>query len=214
MRTNRSEIQIFLKFSGETDEMSVGLKARRARELRMETSVELVSPETLDSRPVRLAVHYWQNLRRLQRFPARDMIVPRDMAPFLRNIVLIRVIDGGRDYEYRIVGDACVQAFGSNFQGARLTEVEAVNPAYGLATRAAYEHVRTTGAPFALRGWISPSTPSLFSYHETALLPLGKQDAVDYILAASSYTPRAIDPEEACDAGDLLPESWKTVNQI
>ena len=50
----------------------------------------------------------------------------------------VRVVDDGADYEYRIVGDANVQAFGSNFQGARLTEVEAVNPTYGLATRAAF----------------------------------------------------------------------------
>lgn len=193
--------------------MSAALKPRRARELRRETSVELVSPEALDSKPVCLAVRYWQDLRGTGRFPVREAITPRDMAPFLRNIVLIRVIDDGKDYEYRIVGDACVQAFGSNFRGARLTEVEAINPIYGLATRAAYEHVRTTGTPFALRGWVAPSTPSLFSYHETALLPLGKHDVVDHILAASSYTPRAIDPAEACDAGDLLPESWKTFSQ-
>lgn len=194
--------------------MSAVLKTRHPRELRRETSVELVSPEALDSKPVCLAMRYWQDLRGAGRFPAREAITPRDMAPFLRNIVLIRIIDGGQDYEYRIVGDACVQAFGSNFRGARLSEVEAVNPTYGLATRAAYEHVRTTGSPFALRGWVSPSTPSLFSYHETALLPLGKHDVVDHILAASSYTPRAINPEEVCDAGGLLPESWKTVNQL
>ena len=191
--------------------MSVAIKTRS---LVPETSVELVSPETLDSRPVSLAVRYWQDLRGTHRFPARETITPRDMAPFLRNVVLIRVIDGGADYEYRIVGDACVQAFGMNFQGARLTEIEAVNPAYGLATRAAYEHVRTTGAPFALRGWIAPSTPSLFSYHETAMLPLGKRGIVDHLLVASSYTPRAIDPEDVCDAGDLLPESWRTFNQF
>jgi hypothetical protein len=192
--------------------MSAALKTHRS--LVPETSVELVLPETLDSRPVRLAVRYWQDLRGTGHFPSRETIAPRDMAPFLRHIVLIRIIDQGADYEYRIVGDACVQAFGTNFQGARLTEVEAVNPAYGLATRAAYEHVRTTGAPFALRGWVAPSTPSLFSYHETVLLPFGKRDTVDHILGVSSYTPRAIDPEEVCNASGLLPESWKTFNKF
>lgn len=194
--------------------MSAGSKSRRARDIRPESSIELVSPDSLDSKPVSLAVCYWENLRGGRNFPARTDITPRGMAPFLRNIVLIRVVDGGRDYEYRIVGDACVQAFGLNFRGARLTEVEAAEANYGLATRAAYEHVRTMGRPFALRGWVAPSIPSFFSYHETAFLPFGDNGTVDHILAASSFTPRAIDPEEARDVGNMLPVSWKVFNQI
>ena len=42
------------------------------------------------------------------RFLARDELVPRDMAAFLRNIALVRLLVGGRDYEYRIAGDAHV----------------------------------------------------------------------------------------------------------
>jgi len=206
--------QIFLKFHWDTVSMSAILKSRRARHTKPESSIELVSPETLDSRSVSLAVRYWQSLRGARRFPAREDITPRGMAPFLRNIVLIRVVDGGRDYEYRIVGDACVQAFGSNYQGTRLTEVEAIDANYGLATRAAYEHVRTMGQPFALRGWVAPSIPSFFSYHETAFLPFGENDTVDHILAASSFTPRAIDPEEPREAGSMLPDSWKAFNQL
>jgi hypothetical protein len=194
--------------------MSADSKSRRAQDVRPESSIELVSPETLDSKAVSLAVHYWEKLRGSRCFPAREDIAPRDMATFLRNIVLIRVVDGGRDYEYRIVGDACVQAFGSNFQGVRLTEVEAADANYGLATRAAYEHVRTMGRPFALRGWVAPSIPSFFSYHETAFLPFGANGTVDHILAASSFTPRAINPEEARDSGSMLPESWKAFNQV
>jgi hypothetical protein len=36
----------------------------------------------------------------------------------------------------------------------------------------------------------------------------------DHILGASSKAPRAIDPEELCNAGDQLPESWKTFNNF
>jgi hypothetical protein len=194
--------------------MSAAPKTNRPIDLSRESSVELVSPEALDSKPVSLAVRYWLGLCLDRSFPARADIEPRDMAPFLRNIVLIRVIEGGRDYEYRIVGDAYVQAMGSNFRGLRLTEVEAADPAYGLATRAAYEHVRITRQPFALRGWVSASVPSLFSYHETAFLPLGDNGEVDHILAASSFTPRMIDGDEQQEIGRLLPESWKTSNGI
>lgn len=195
--------------------MSVGLKTRRSRDQKAaSSSVEIVSHEALDSKAVSLAVRYWKNLRGSRRFPARDEVTPRKMAPFLRNIVLIRVVDGGKDYEYRIAGDACVQAFGSNFQGMLLTEIEALDPHYGRATRVAYEHVRAMGEPFALRGWVAPSVPSAFSYHETAFLPLGHGGIVDHLLVASSFTPRAIDPDEQHAAADLLPESWKTFDQL
>jgi len=140
----------------------------------------------------------------------RNELSPREMVPFLRNLVVIRIIDEGKDYEYRIVGDAFVQALGMNFRGLRLTEVEVADPAYGLATRAAYEHVRTTTQPFALRGWVSPSVPSLFSYHETAFLPLGDKDEIDHILVASSFTPRAIYGEEQQELGRVLPQSWNS----
>jgi hypothetical protein len=193
--------------------MSAGLKTRRTHTTTPESSVELVSPESLDSKPVSLAVRYWMGLCGTRRFPARREIRPREMAAFLRNIVLIRIVDGGRDYEYRIAGDACVQAFGANFCGARLTEIEAADPAFGLATRAAYEHVRTTGQPFALRGWVSPSAPSLFSYHETAFLPLGDNDTVDHIIAASSFTPRMANADEQHDIANVLPESWKAYSR-
>lgn len=195
--------------------MSVGLKTRRPRDQKAESStVEIVSCETLDSRAVSLALRYWKGLRGSRRFPARDDVTPRNMAPFLRNIVLIRVVDDGTDYEYRIAGDACVQAFGTNFQGMRLTEIESIDAQYGRATRLAYEHVRAMGAPFALRGWVAPSIASLFSYHETVFLPLGESDTVDHLLVASSFTPRAIDPDETHAIADLLPESWKDFNQL
>lgn len=195
--------------------MAMRLESRRARDQKPESSsMEIVSHEALDSRAVSLAVRYWKSLRGSRRFPTRDDVTPRNMAPFLRNIVLIRVIDGGKDYEYRIAGDACVQAFGTNFQGMRLTGIETIDAHYGRATRVAYEHVRAMGVPFALRGWVAPSIASLFSYHETAFLPLGEGDTVDHLLVASSFTPRAIDPDESHAVADVLPESWKAFNQL
>jgi len=188
--------------------MRSGSKLRHTNDQTRESAVELVSPEFLDSKPVSLAVRYWGDLRAERCFPARGDLKPREMAPFLRNLVVIRIVDDGKDYEYRIVGDAFVQALGTNFRGLRLTEVEVADPAYGLATRAAYEHVRTTKQPFALRGWVSTSVPSLFSYHETVFLPLGDEGEIDHILVASSFTPRAIYGEEQQELGRVLPESW------
>jgi hypothetical protein len=152
-------------------------------------TVQIVSPETLNSAPVSAAWRYWNALRGTRPFPARGELVPREMASFLRNIVLVRVIDGGKDYEYRIVGDAHVQAHGFDFRHLRLTQVEATK--VDFSTRATYEHVRNTATPFAVRGWIGLHIINArFSYHESVFLPLGTNGVVDHLLIVSAYTPR------------------------
>ncbi len=60
----------------------------------VESSVHIVLPETLESVPVGGAICYWQKLRGTKRFPARKDLSLRAMSNFLRNIVLVRVIDG------------------------------------------------------------------------------------------------------------------------
>jgi hypothetical protein len=157
-----------------------------------ESSVHIVSPETLESGPVGNAVRYWHELRGEKCFPARANLSIRKMSSFLRNIVLLRVIDGGHDYEYRVVGDAHVQAHQLNFRQMRLKQIEATAPNYGKETRATYEHVRTLGVALAVRGWIGRDVPdSNFCYYETVFLPLGADSEVDHILIVTSYVPRA-----------------------
>lgn len=156
------------------------------------SALHIVSPDALEAGPVALAVRHWGELKGKRRFPARDDISPRDMAPFLRNIVMIRIIDGGKDYEYRIVGDAHVQAQGINFAGHTLSAIEAINSDYGTNTRTAYDYVRATAEPIAMRGWVGRDRPqSAYSYYETAFLPLGQNDIVDHLLVVTNYRPRA-----------------------
>jgi hypothetical protein len=163
----------------------------RAADTPESSSIEIVSPETLDSEPVRAGVAYWNGLRGERPFAARHELVPAGMAKFLRNIALVRVLDGGADYEYRVVGDAHVQAQGFNFRHKRLKEIEAMR--VDFTTRATYEHVRITASPFAVRGWVGRYEPnSRFSYHETAFLPLGANGIVDHLLIVSTYVPRGV----------------------
>lgn len=157
-----------------------------------ESSVHIMPPHALDSEPVSFAVRHWETLRGSRRYPTRDEILPRDMAGVLRHVVLIRVLDVGDDFEYRIVGDAHVQAHGSNFVGMRLKEIEKAHPGFDPNTRATYEFVRFTGEPLAIRGWIGRDVPeSKFCYYETVFLPLGTKDGVDHLLTVTSYVPRA-----------------------
>lgn len=155
-----------------------------------ESSVYVVQPDDLDSEPVSFAVRHWNALRGARRFPTRDEIMPRDIASLLRHIVLIRVLDDGADFEYRIVGDAHVQAQGVNFVGTRLTEFEA-EAECDPHTRVTYEFVRSTGEALAIRGWVGRDAPeSPFCYYETVFLPLGENETVDHLLVVSCYAPR------------------------
>jgi len=157
-----------------------------------ESSVYIVPPHELDSEPVSFAVRHWYALRGPRRYPTRDEILPRDIAGVLRHIVLIRVLDAGADFEYRIVGDAHVQAHETNFVGMRLKEIENTHPGFDPNTRATYEFVRFTGEPLAVRGWVGRDVPeSKFCYYETIFLPLGAEDGVDHLLVVTSYVPRA-----------------------
>jgi hypothetical protein len=183
--------------------------SRRAHDARpVSSTIEIVAPKELTAKPVSLALGYWNNLRGTRPFPAREEIAPRDMVPFLRNVALARVIDNGRDYEYRIAGDAFVQAFGLNFKGMLLSQIEAQDPAYGQLTRVLYEHVRNQAQPFALRGVVPPTVPSRFTCHETIFFPLGKDGMVDHLMATTSFTPRSTDLEET-PPDAVLPASWK-----
>ena len=157
------------------------------------SSVRQITLDQLENGLTRTAAQYWRMLRGAHELPSRNQLVPRDMRAILRNVVLLRVIDGGRDYEYRIVGDMFAWAYGVDFSGKHLSEVEAGAPEHGSRMRGMYEHVRATAAPLAIQGWVGSEHPdSKFVYYETALLPLGDDGrTVDHILVTSFYVPKA-----------------------
>jgi hypothetical protein len=151
----------------------------------------VIAPEDARNPFVRMGVVYWRSLCGQRKFPARDQLTLRGMAPFMPYSVIIAVIDGGADYEFRYVGEAQRQAFKTYFKGMRVTQIEAAAPELGGVLRSVYEIVRFSGAPFAVRGRVDHEPPgSKFLYHETAFLPLGESDdAVDHLLIAGVQIP-------------------------
>jgi hypothetical protein len=134
---------------------------------------------------------YWRSLCGKKRFPARTDLTLRGMAPFLRYAVIVGIVEGGRDYEFRYVGDAQREAFGTYFKGMRVSQIEAGAPALGAVLRGVYDLARSTGLAFVLRGRVDHEPPgSKFLYHETAFLPLGASEiAVDHILIVGIQIP-------------------------
>ena len=151
-------------------------------------AVHAVTLDELDSGVLKLAAKYWRSLRDGRRFPARKDLHPRDMAGILRDVILVRIIDGGADYEYRIVGDAQAQAYTVPLQGRRISEIAVTAPWFGHIAAFTYEYVRRSGEPLAMRGRIGREFPEAkFVYHESVFLPLGANgDAVDHLLIVST----------------------------
>ena len=140
---------------------------------------------------VKAAIDYWRAVRGARRFPARSELTLRGMAAVLPFTLIVAVIDGGADYEFRYVGDAERQAFKRDFKGMRVTDVEKEVPFFGNILHSTYDKVRANGEPFVVRGLVDhePSDKWL-PYHETAFLPLGSADVVDHILIVGVSVPR------------------------
>jgi hypothetical protein len=69
------------------------------------------------------ALAYWERKRGGHAMPTRAQIDPAEIAPLLRNLQLIDVVDGGRRFRYRLVGTAIVTAFGREYTGKWLDEL-------------------------------------------------------------------------------------------
>jgi len=158
-----------------------------------ESAGEIIAIDKLETAPVRSAIAYWRGLSGTRRFPAKAEIVPRALGGLLHNVILIRVLEDGLDYEYRIVGNALVLGFSENFAGRRVSDIIASAPKFGLGLRLLYEMVRTSGEPLGYRGRVGRDMKGAeFDCHENVLLPFGPGErAVDHLLVVSVIGPRA-----------------------
>jgi hypothetical protein len=156
------------------------------------SSVEAVALGDIESREVCAVVRAWNKWRGFHALPARESLNPRDLGAYMVNVSLVRVVDDGEDYEFRIIGDAHRQAYGVNYTGSRMRDVIAAAPKFGKLLKASFDLVRTTGRPYAFRGVVGYDAPDAhFSWFETCYLPFGSgQNDVSTIMNAASYTPR------------------------
>ena len=153
-----------------------------------------IALEAIDSPVLKQGLVYWQGLRAGRKFPLRGDITPRGLGGLLRNALLLRVIDSGRDYEYRIVGDAHVLAHGVSVQGKLWSQVNDAQSAHRQMNKVTYDRVVQSGEPVALHSWMErDSNRRQLIYREAVYLPLGAdEETVDHILGFSVYFPRAV----------------------
>ncbi len=153
--------------------------------------MEPIALSDVETPEVRAILRAWNKWRGFHAMPPREGLVPRDLGRFMANVSVVHVLEG-EDYEFRIIGDAQIRAYGSNFTGMRMRDVIAVAPKFGKLLKASYDLVRTTGRPYAFRGVVGYDAPDAhFSSFETCYLPFGSgPHLVNYIMNAASYALR------------------------
>lgn len=132
----------------------------------------------------------WNSKRGARRFPSRNCFSPRDLKRCLAHIAILRVIDDGRDFEYRLAGDAFMSAFGENIQGKLMSEL-------AHTPTAEYQYI---SRDMSIRPTVASGVPHVIEYHislpgnsitrrQVLHLPLGEDGkAVDHILTVSEWT--------------------------
>ena len=160
------------------------------------TSLEPVALSDLKNPLVRGAVVLWHSLCNDRRFPAHADLDPRMLASFQDYMILLKVIEGGEDFEYRFVGKNQAQAYKYPVEGYLITQTLERSSKYGPMIFAGYRYIQQSGIPFAMRGWVGEDyVTANFSYFETVALPLGpSDDYVDYIVVFSAFAPRDLNP--------------------
>jgi hypothetical protein len=133
---------------------------------------------------------YWRSLRGDRAYPCRDQISPRAIIRLLTNTVLLRVLDGGADFEFLVVGDEVTRAYRAPMLRRRLSEIAADLPNASSYWGGVYRDIVRTGKPHAVRFTADAGGEAKFSDAEAVLLPLGPTDeVVDHII---TFTKRTI----------------------
>ena len=130
----------------------------------------------------------WQQKKGDRRFPGREELSPRDLVTALPHITLCQVLEGGADFQLRIVGEDVREAYGHHLKGRTLTSLgEEIGP----TMLEAYRSVVRSGAPILMRGWFEHDRHQIFQ-REVLIMPLGGT-AVDHILAVGILLPAAVE---------------------
>lgn len=147
-----------------------------------------IEPCDVQTAPLRRGWALWQELRGTRLFPSREQMSPRALGPLLRNTILIKVLDGGREFQVRIIGDAIVAVQNDPIQGMTTAEIDKMLPGFGKLLHKNYSVVCRTKAPIARRGLFLRDADRRVFYREHLMLPLGETDkAVDHIISLVVY---------------------------
>ncbi|MEQ8335292.1 PAS domain-containing protein [Nisaea sp.] len=74
------------------------------------------------------ALAYWDRIGGTTRTPARAEFDPCDIPHLLPHVIFMSVIDGGRDFRFRVIGEVARSFFFQNYTGHLIGELPHVDP--------------------------------------------------------------------------------------
>ena len=162
------------------------------REPPEKSAVEIIAPEALKSEILQSLASVWKANRERGGMPRRASLLPRGIGNLLKYVSLVRVVPERSDYEFRIIGDIHVQAYGTRHQGKCLSDVAKEAPKFARMLQRSLDAVVKAKKPIAYRGIIGRDAgDSRFIALESVFLPLSEDGtSVDHIMTAGIYTPR------------------------
>lgn len=78
--------------------------------------------EQVNAAPLRTLLSYWSALPRVDTLPLASEVDPLGMRSALGYVMLVDVVDGGRDFRYRLFGSAVAAVSGFDMTGRLLSE--------------------------------------------------------------------------------------------
>lgn len=140
---------------------------------------------------------FWleKKLQRGRGLPARSAIRPEELKPWLGWINLVAIVDGGRDYVFRLYGSNIAREFGRDLTGKSLRELPA-----------AHLGIITTPLERVVRDRVPCSTCHLVEYEgrsfvwERLILPLAEDGETVDILLVGLYRASLTDKPGAATA--------------
>jgi len=128
----------------------------------------------------------WLGARGARRMPSRADMTPRVMRKFLSYVALAELVDEGKDFRFRVVGDGIANKQKLPLIGKTLTEVDQLLPGFGTFLRNLYLRTVQQRDALAYRGaYVRAADRHPFTY-EAVILPLGDDgETPDHVLVVS-----------------------------
>jgi hypothetical protein len=145
-----------------------------------------ICPDDLRQPSTRDAYAAWLGARGERRMPSRADMSPRVMRKFLNYVALVELVDGGRDFRFRVVGDGIATKQKLPLIGKTLAEVDRMVPDFGTFLRNLYSRTIEQRGALAYRGtYVRTADRHPFTY-EAVILPLGDDgETPDHVLVVS-----------------------------
>jgi hypothetical protein len=146
-----------------------------------------IALDALENPIVRRALEVWRAACGGRAMPAKADLTPRAMLSFLKHAALLKVLDGGDEFVFRIVGDQIAVQQGAPMQGKTMAEIDEMLPGHGTVLKRIYQSVMAAGAPLAFRGWyMRPADKHPFC-HEVVILPVSDGgEAIDHLFVVAA----------------------------